>query len=250
MKTLTKKNYSFSIKYISLSFLCILCFSFKKKEQQNQNWSYIHSFTVNDSLALFSADTLYQINHYLLKRIKTRSFHTKIDSLGNKTERRYDDIKSIEVINIETDSVYIFSIQNGDTTLSNTKIYSSKELQFGFDINQLKDIPHKIASNDFVMNSKKDTILNLYTLNLANRDYSMTLLINSNIQSPYNISIQDENKNTINGALTEVQNHSANVVSKDKFDYIPSVPHDKIMLFERLKFIANKNSLNISISTL
>lgn len=222
--------------------LCLLCCScvFKNHEQHSKHkWSYIHNSTLKEQAEDFP-DTTYQINNFLLKTIKKKNRNLKIDSSGNRTEYIYNSVSYFELINIETDSVYTFKVNNNDTVLVNKKLYLSTDKPLGFDILQFREINNKIESNGFAIKSKEDKINNMYHIKLSNETYKMTLQIDNKIKSPFNISINNENNVYISGAIIKLQNNTIdNKVFEDWFNYIPHVPEEKVHFFNRLINLLN-----------
>src|SRR5690606_22812549 len=161
--------------------------------------------------------------NYLLKRIKHEYEYVSIDLLGNLLDhRRESRLSNIELIDLNTEKVYVFSINDIDTTLIETYEYSNKKdhpgfdiMQLkainknidhpGFDIMQLKAINNKNASSGLQASTWEKVANNQYSLRLDTDTFKMTFLIEGDIKSPFNISIEDSNGKVKNGVLTKLR---------------------------------------------
>jgi hypothetical protein len=218
-----------------------IAISFTAEGQHTKlEWSYLSTSTT-DSITGIKPDTIYQVDNYLLRVIKTISLKQKASSqnIKDKSINISYVIKNFELINLETDSVYQFSIQEADTLHSQTYIYNVNDTNLGFDIIQLKQIGQRMISNNFVINSVKAIEYTKLVIKLNNSDYNLNMLIDKNIKSPFNISIRDNNADIISGALIELGTYQKDNTFKFKFAYIHNVPVEKKKLINRLKSMVN-----------
>lgn len=240
MKIITS-SYCTIIFLLTACAIFTVCISFKPRKNFNQNWTYVCETTLNNQLGS-APGKAYQVDNYVLKVITKLRNNVNIDDNGNREEYRENQVEGFELINLDNDSIYEFSINESDTILRNTKIYSldDKRNLRGLNVLQLRDFSKRIIENEIVVKSKKDSISDKYFLELTKENVSISLCIDPKIKSPFNLNIRDENNDIIKGALVNMSDNINGLPAfRYKFEYTPSVPKDKIELLERFKFLAN-----------
>lgn len=212
-----------------------LSFSFQVNEAPT-GWTYVYTSNLHD-VAEINPDTTFHFGNYLLKKIKHQYEHFSFDLLGNQLDhRRESHLSNIELIDLNTEKVYVFSINDVDTTLIETYDYSNKKDHSGFDIIQLKAINKNIASSGLQASTWEKVANNQYSVRLNNDTYKMILLIEDDIQSPFNISIEDSSGKVKNGVLTKLWTSNTGVepTFEHQFQYIPDISQEATTLIKKL----------------